>query len=143
MWPRVSRGMHVSFVLQIDQTEANILNSTPWLTTRRRTCPICKGDVVRSMAQIGHTDPTNDDLEDASDDVQDTVVETRNDSPSAAIPIPRGDDTDSDVERGEDGEPYSPTRPSSRRGWRNLANLSLSALSGETVWRQTPVDRNR
>ena len=84
-----------------------------------------------------------EDIQDGPDDVQDLIVETRNDSPSAAIPIPRGEEGESDLERGEDEEPFSSTRPSSRRGWRNLANLSISALSGDTVWRQTPVDRNR
>lgn len=71
---------------------------TPWLTTRRRTCPICKGDVVRSLARhdrfgyilrqnsSGGTDSESDT--DASEHplLDNTVVET----------IP--EDADEDVE---------------------------------------------
>ena len=79
-----------------------------------------------------------------SADVQRQAAETINESPSAAIPIPR----DLDLEQGDDmaatlvndedqGSPASIT-------WRGVpASMSLSVFSGQAAWRQASEDRNR
>lgn len=70
---------------------------TPWLTTRRRTCPNCKADVVRSFGRGGSgsyssssAQPllahSNDDSLDI-DDIQEQAVNTRNYDPIANEPI--------------------------------------------------------
>ncbi|KAL9086743.1 MAG: hypothetical protein Q9159_004038 [Coniocarpon cinnabarinum] len=61
---------------------------TPWLTTKRRTCPICKGDVVRSLGGDESRTPPSRSSEAASEaDVQTEAAETINRSPSAALPL--------------------------------------------------------
>ncbi|OJD12338.1 hypothetical protein AJ78_07045 [Emergomyces pasteurianus Ep9510] len=123
---------------------------TPWLTTRRRTCPICKGDVVRSMGRRSSSSHVPEGPERMSEGIQAVIAETRNDSPSAAVPVPNApDDIDSDLEQGDNSTTSLLNRagnPNSQSSWSNLASLSLSALSGDSVWHRSRTprsDRNR
>ena len=87
--------------------------------------------------------------EERSNDIQARSGETVNDAPTEAIPIPTrpvDSDGDSDVERG-DSERETLLASSSQRAprsiWQDLVSGNLSVLSGDTIWRQTPTDRNR
>ncbi|KAF7160017.1 hypothetical protein CNMCM5623_005563 [Aspergillus felis] len=119
---------------------------TPWLTTRRRTCPICKGDVVRSMSQ--NTTVESRDLPQRMADGDDgRGSESHRSFSSAPMLITNSSEETSDPEhhrvsdlRALEGHASSAPPSSS---WRNLATLSLSALSGDTIWHQTRADNDR
>ncbi|KMU79133.1 hypothetical protein CISG_07299 [Coccidioides immitis RMSCC 3703] len=105
-------------------------------------------DVVRSLGAAA-SGRHMEQIQPTSDDGQAQIAETRNDSPTSAIPIPE-DDLGSDLERGVSpsasllGNSHGPAAAQS--SWRNLANLSLSALSGDSMWHQsrhTRSPRNR
>jgi hypothetical protein len=135
------------------------LNSTPWLVTRRRTCPICKGDVVRSLAQSHHDrisspSPTRSSQHmDSLDDVQAQAAEIRNDSPSASLPTPivvsapiaRSGTPANDVEANWSGDEAGSTAedsPTSRGTDLGTSFRELSSTVSTVVWRGVEVVRN-
>ncbi|RAH64083.1 PA and RING finger domain protein [Aspergillus aculeatinus CBS 121060] len=120
---------------------------TPWLTTRRRTCPICKGDVVRSMAQSKAGDMRDPAAEQTVGEGQHSRdVESQQSVSSAPVPITGGSEDElSDVEHraGADAAVHEAHASSAPPTWRSYAALSYSALSGDTIWHQTPTDGRR
>ncbi|KXG48746.1 Zinc finger, RING-type [Penicillium griseofulvum] len=113
---------------------------TPWLTTRRRTCPICKGDVVRSL---GHSQPDDSQghRDHSNDDFHSTQPMSRGSASSAPVQIEGVNEDPSDREQNAGLLDHANSAPQS--SWRNLATLSFSALSGDTIWHQARADRNR
>ncbi|KAF4269030.1 hypothetical protein KXW98_002214 [Aspergillus fumigatus] len=120
---------------------------TPWLTTRRRTCPICKGDVVRSMAQ-NTTAESRDSSQRMVDGDDHRGFESHRSVSSAPMLIanPGEEETSAPEHYGASDlgplQGHASSAPPSS-SWRNMASLSLSALSGDTIWHQTQPDNDR
>ncbi|KZL76487.1 RING-9 protein [Colletotrichum tofieldiae] len=100
---------------------------TPWLTTRRRTCPICKGDVVRSLARGSPSSPRYEPYHDDSDDEVEAEASGSGD---------RGEDVEqgilSPAPRGRQNRPD---------GWLGMLSGSFGASSRAS--RSSQEDRNR